>query len=52
MFRYALRTKSVQEILQTKTSTPLKILDYIIKLNYFLNTCIAYRILLTISIRL
>jgi hypothetical protein len=52
MFRYAPRIKSVREILQTETSTALEILDYIIKLNHFLNTCIAYRILLTIPIRL
>ena len=40
----------LKEILQIKDYTPIDILNYIKRLDSFLNTCIAYRILLIIHI--
>ena len=40
----------LKEILQIKDYTPIGILNYIKRLDSFLNTCIAYRILLIIHI--
>ena len=40
----------LKEILQIKGYTPIDILNYIKRLDSFLNTCIAYRILLIIPI--
>ena len=40
----------LKEILQIKDYTPIDILNYIKRLDSFLNTCIAYRILLIIPI--
>ena len=40
----------LKEILQIKYYTPIDILNYIKRLDSFPNTCIAYRILLTIPI--
>jgi hypothetical protein len=42
--------KVLKEILQTEESAPIDILNYIKRLDYFLNVCIAYRILLTIRV--
>ena len=42
--------KFLKEILQIKEYTPVDILNYIKMLDSFPNTCIAYRILLTIPI--
>ena len=42
----------LKEILQIKDYTPIDILNYIKRLDSFSNTCIAYRILLTIPLRL
>ena len=42
--------KVFKEILQIKDYTPIDILNYIKRLDSFLNTCIAYRILLTILV--
>ena len=41
----------LKEILQIKDYTPIDILNYIKRLDSFSNTCIAYRILLTIPLR-
>ena len=40
----------LKEILQMKDYTPIDILNYIKRLDSFPNTCIAYRILLTIPV--
>ena len=40
----------LKEIIQIKDYTPIDILNYIKRLDSFLNTCIAYRILLIIHI--
>ena len=40
----------LKEILQIKDYTPIDILNYIKRLDSFPNTCIAYRILLTIPV--
>ena len=40
----------LKEILQTKENTPIEILNYIKRLDYFPNACITYRILLTIPV--
>ena len=40
----------LKEILQIKDYTPIDILNYIKRLNSFPNTCIAYKILLTIHV--
>ena len=40
----------LKEILQIKDYTPIDILNYIKRLDSFPNTCIAYRILLTILV--
>ena len=42
--------KVLKEILQIKDYTPIDILNYIKRLDSFPNTCIAYRILLTIPV--
>ena len=42
--------KVFKEILQIKDYTPIDILNYIKRLDSFPNTCIAYRILLTIPV--
>ena len=42
--------KVLKEILQIKYYTPIDILNYIKRLDSFPNTCIAYRILLTIPV--
>ena len=42
--------KVFKEILQIKDYTPIDILNYIKRLDSFPNTCITYRILLTIPI--
>ena len=42
--------KVLKEILQIKAYTPIDILNYIKRLDSFPNTCIAYRILLTIPV--
>ena len=42
--------KVLKEILQIKYYTPIDILNYIRRLGSFPNTCIAYRILLTIPV--
>ena len=42
--------KVLKEILQIKEYTPIDILNYIKRLDSFPNTCIAYRILLTIHV--
>ena len=42
--------KVLKEILQIKDYTPIDILNYIKRLDSFSNTCIAYRILLTIHV--
>ena len=42
--------KVLKEILQIKAYTPIDILNYIKRLDSFPNTCIAYRILLTIHV--
>ena len=42
--------KVLKEILQIKDYTPIDILNYIKRLDSFPNTCIAYRILLTILV--
>ena len=44
------KLKVLKEILQIKEYTPIDILNYIKRLDSFPNTCIAYRILLTIPI--
>ena len=44
--------KVFKEILQIKDYTPIDILNYIKRLDSFPNTCITYRILLTIPITL
>ena len=43
--------KVLKEILQIKDYTPIDIINYIKRLDSFLNTCIAYKILLTIPLR-
>ena len=43
-------TNFLKEILQIKDYTPIDILNYIKRLDSFPNTCIAYRILLTIPV--
>jgi hypothetical protein len=43
--------KVLKEILQIEESAPIDILNYIKRLDSFPNTCIAYRILLTIPVR-
>ena len=45
-----LELKVLKEILQIKDYTPIDILNYIKRLDSFPNTCIAYRILLTIHV--
>ena len=40
----------LKEILQIKDYTPIDILNYIKRLDSFLNTCIAYRILVIIPV--
>ena len=45
-----LKLKVLKEILQIKEYTPIDILNYIKRLDSFPNTCIAYRILLTILV--
>ena len=45
-----LELKVLKEILQIKDYTPINILNYIKRLDSFPNTCIAYRILLTILV--
>ena len=45
-----LKLKFLKEILQIEEYTPIDILNYIKRLDSFPNTCIAYRILLTILI--
>ena len=40
----------LKEILQIKDYTPIDILNYIKRLDSFPNTCIAYRILLTLPV--
>ena len=42
--------KVLKEILQIKDYTPIDILNYIKRLDSFPNTCIAYKILLTIPV--
>jgi hypothetical protein len=42
--------KVLKEILQIEESSPIDILNYIKRLDYFPNACIAYRILLTILV--
>ena len=42
--------KVLKEILQIKDYTPIDILNYIKRLDSFPNTCIAYRILLTVPV--
>ena len=42
--------KFLKEILQIKDYTPIDILNYIKRLDSFPNTCIAYRILLTLPV--
>jgi hypothetical protein len=42
--------KVLKEILQIEESAPIDILNYIKRLDSFPNTCIAYRILLTILV--
>ena len=42
--------KVLKATLDLKTNTPLEILNYIKRLDSFPNACIAYRILLTVSI--
>jgi hypothetical protein len=42
--------KILKEILQIEKSAPIDILNYIKRLDSFPNTCIAYRILLTIPV--
>ena len=42
--------KVLRETLQIKEYTPIDIINYIKKLDSFPNTCIAYRMLLTISV--
>ena len=44
------KLKVLREILQIKEYTPIDILNYMKKLDSFPNTCIAYRILLTILV--
>jgi hypothetical protein len=45
-----LELKVLKEILQIEESAPIDILNYIKRLDSFPNTCIAYRILLTIPV--
>ena len=45
-----LKLKVSKEILQTEESAPIDILNYIKRLDSFLNACIACRILLTIYV--
>jgi hypothetical protein len=42
--------KVLKEILQIEKSAPIDILNYIKRLDFFSNACIAYRILLTILV--
>ena len=42
--------KVLKEILQIEESAPIDILNYIKRLDFFPNACIAYKILLTIPI--
>ena len=44
------KLKVLKEILQIKDYTPTNLLNYIKRLDSFPNTCIAYRILLTIPV--
>ena len=48
--RFILELKVLKEILQINDYTPIDILNYIKRLDSFPNTCIAYRILLTIHV--
>jgi len=47
---YFLELKIFKEILQIEENTPIDTLNYIKRLDFFLNSSIAYRILLTIPI--
>ena len=44
------KLKVLKEILQIEESAPIDILNYVKRLDSFLNSCIAYRILLTIPV--
>ena len=45
-----LKLKVLKEVLQINENSPINLLNYIKRLEYFRNACIAFKILLTIHV--
>ena len=44
------KLKVLKEVLQINENSPINVLNYVKRLEFFLNACIAFRILLTILV--
>ena len=44
------KLKVLNEVLQINENSPINVLNYVKRLEFFLNACIAFRILLTILV--